>query len=216
MSFLSELKSRANALQGLQLDAQHDLMASTQACEVACRMAVMYLQDLCVQLNVIQPPATGAYSLDGKAPFPALVQRNFRCDARRKMLRNAEVCNYIGVGWDLAPGTGQVATHTVTVNFPPDLERVTQRLSIGQVPHERNEQRHPDSNKLLAYVFDYQTEARAFITLTPDHDGGRIAFRVSNVGGFGVLNTTYRAAQVTQALMDELAKKLVGQASRFG
>lgn len=216
MSFLSELKSRANALQGLAQGAQQDLVANTQACELACRTALAYLQDLCAQLNVIQPPAAGAFSLDGKTPFPALVQRNFRCDARRKMLRNAEVCDYIGVGWDLQPGTGLVATHTVTVNFPPDLERVTTRLSFGQVPHERKDQRHPDTNKLLAYVFDYQTEARAFVTLTPDHDGGGIAFRVSNVGGFGVLHTTYPAAQVTTALMDELAKKLVGQPSRFG
>ena len=216
MSFLSELKSRANALQGLQLDAQHDFMAHTQACELACRMAQSYLQDVCAQLNVIQPPAPGAYSLDGKVPFPALVQRNFRCDARRKMLRNAEVCDYIGVGWDLLPGTGLVTTHTVTVNFPPDLERVTQRLSVGQIQHERKDLRHPDSNKLLAYVFDYQTESRAFITLTPDHDAGRIAFRVINVGGFGVLNTVYPAAQVTPSLLDELAKKLVGQPSRFG
>ena len=80
MSFLSELKSRANALQGLQLGAQRDLMAGTQACEQACRMALVYLQDLCAQLNVIQPPAPAAYSLDGKAPFAAsaaLVQRNF-------------------------------------------------------------------------------------------------------------------------------------------
>lgn len=216
MSFLSELKSRANALQGLQLGAQRDLVAGTQACELACRMALVYLQDLCAQLNVIQPPAAGAYSLDGKAPFPSLVQRNFRCDARRKMLRNAEVFDYIGVGWDLLPATGLVATHTVTVNFPPDLERVTQRLSLGQIQHERKDQRHPETNKLLAYVFDYQTEARAFITLTPDHDTGCIAFRVSNVGGFGVLNTRYPGAQVTQKLLDELAKKLVGQPSRFG
>jgi len=219
MSFLSELKSRANALQGLQLGAQHDLAANTRAAELACRMALAYLQDLCVQLNVIQPPAPGAYSLDGKAPFTpfaALVQRNFRCDARRKMLRNAEAFDYIGVGWDLRPDTGLVATHTVTVNFSPDLERVTQRLSSGQIQHERRDLRHPETNKLLAFVFDYQTEARAFITLTPDHDRGCIAFRVSNVGGFGVLNTVYPAAQVTQPLMDELAKKLVGQPSRFG
>ena len=219
MNFLSELKSRANALQGLELGAQRELMAGTEACEQACRTALAYLQDLCAQLNVIKPAAAGAYSLDGKAPFAAsaaLVQRNFRCDARRKMLRNAEVCDYIGVGWDLAPGTGQAVTHTVTVNFPPDLERVTHRLSVGQIQHERKEQRHPDSSKLLAYVFDYQTESRAFITLTPEHDAGRIAFRITNVGGFGVLNTTYPAAQVTPRLMDELAKKLVGQASRFG
>jgi hypothetical protein len=215
MSFLSELKSRANALQGLELGAQRDLMAGTEACENACRMALAYLQDLCAQLNVIRPPAPVAYSLDGKALFPDLVQRNFRCDARRKLLRNADVCDYIGVGWDLKPATGQAATHTVSVNFPPDLQRVTERLSVGQIAHERKEQRHPETNKLLAYVFDYQTEVRAFINLTPDHDTGGIAFRLTNVGGFGVLTTRYPAAQVTSRLMDELAKKLVGQPSRF-
>ena len=219
MSFLSELKSRANTLQGLELGAQRDLMAGTEACEQACRTALVYLQDLCAQLNVIQPPADGVYSLDGKAPFAVstvLAQRNFRCDARRKMLRNAEVCDYIAVGWDLLPATGRVATHSVTVNFPPDLERVTQRLSFGQIQHERKEQRHPQTSKLLAYVFAYQTASRAFITLTPDHDTCQIAFRVSNVGGFGVQNAVYPATQVNSAVMDELAKKLVGQPSRFG
>lgn len=216
MSFLSELKNQANLLQGLELGVQRDLAAGTEACQQACRVALAYLQDLCAQLNVIQPPATGAYSLDGKSPFPALAQRNFRCDARRKMLRNAEVFDYIGVGWDLLPATGLVATHRVTVNFPPDLERVTNRLSVGQIPHERKDLRHPESNKLLAYEFDYQTESRAFITLTPDHDVGCIAFRITNVGGFGVLNTVYPAAQVNTKLLDELAKKLVGQPSRFG
>jgi len=219
MSFLSELKSRANALQGRQLGAERDLAAGTQACEAACRMALAYLQDLCAQLNVIQPPAAGSYSLDGKAPFAAsapLAQRNFRCDARRKMLRHAEVCDYIGVGWDLLPASGPVATHSVTVNFPPELARVTERLSVGQIAHERKEQRHPVTSKLLAYVFEYQGASRAFATLAPDHDSGRIAFRLSNVGGFGVQGAVYPAAQVTSALMDELAKKLVGQPSRFG
>jgi len=219
MSFLSELKRQANALQGLQQGAERDLAASTQACETACRMALAYLQDLCAQLNVIGPPAAGAYSLDGKAPFApgaALAQRNFRCDARRKMLRNAEACDYIGVGWDLLPASGPVATHRVTVNFPPELQRVTERLAVGQIAHERQEQRHPQTNKLLAYVFAYQGASRAFVTLTPDHDAGQIAFRLSNVGGFGVQSAVYSAAQVTPALMDELAKKLLGQPSRFG
>ena len=215
MSFLSELKSRANALQGLELGAQRDLMASTEACEQACRTALAYLQDVCAQLNVIQPAAAGVYSLDGRSPFPALAQRNFRCDARRKMLRNAEVFDYIGVGWDLLPATGLVATHTVSVNFPPDLERVANRLSVGQIQHERKDLRDAASGKLLAYEFDYQTASRAFITVTPEHDTGCIAFRVTNVGGFGVLNTVYPAAQVNTRLLDELAKKLVGQPSRF-
>ncbi len=216
MSFLNDLKNQAQNLQNQQQGAYQDLAANTAATEYACKIASKYLQDLCAQLNVIRPPAHGNYSLDGKAAFPALVLQNFRCDARKKMLRNQEVHNHIGVGWDLQPATGKIATHSVTVNFPPDLERVTQRLATGQVPHDRKEQRHPDTNKLLAYVFEYQTHVRGSVMVTPDHDRGEIVFRVANTDGFELINTTYPAAQVTQGLLDELAKKLMGQISRFG
>ena len=216
MSFLSELKNQASALQNLQQGDHASLAANTAAVELACKVANKYLQDLCAQLNVIAPPAHGNYSLDGKTPFPQLTLRNFRCDARQKMLRSQGVFDYIGVGWDLLPTTGQIATHSVTVNFPPDLERVAQRLATGQIKHERKEQRHGDTNKLQAYIFEYTTQVRGSIMLTPQHDSGTVDFRVANVGGFELLNTSYPAAQVTQALMDELAKKLVGQGSRFG
>ena len=52
---MSDLKSRANALQGHELGAQRDLVASIEACEAGCRTALMSLQDLCAQLNVIKP-----------------------------------------------------------------------------------------------------------------------------------------------------------------
>jgi hypothetical protein len=168
------------------------------------------------QLNVINPPAVGRYSLDAKAMFPAMLMKNFRSDARKKMLRNQEVFDSLGMGWEMLPANGPVTTHSVTVNFPPDLERVVQRLSVGQIKHERKEVRHPETQKLQAYVFEYQTQSRGSILVTPDHDKGQLAFRITNMGGFELLNVTYPASQVTQGLMDELAKKLVGQASRFG
>lgn len=216
MSFLNELKSQAQTLQDQQQGNQHGVAANTAATELACKVANKYLQDLCAQLNVIKPPAPGSYSLDGKTPFPALVMQAFRCDARKKMLRGAEAIDHVGVGWDLVPSTGRVATHSVTVNFPPDLERVTQRLSFGQIAHERKEMRHPDTNKLQAYVFEYQTKAQGSILITPNHDRAEIAFRVANVGGLELLNTSYAATHVNQSLLDELAKKLMGQSSRFG
>ncbi len=216
MSFLSELKTQANALQNQQHGATQDLAANTAATELACKITSKYLQDLCSQLNIIQPPAHGSYSLDGKTQFPALALQQFRCDARQKMLRNAQVHDYIGMGWDLLPTTGKVANHSVTVNFPPDLERVAQRLATGQVQHARKELRHPDTNKLQAYVFEYTTHVRGSVLVTPDHDRGELTFRVANVGGFELQTAKYPAGQVNQALLDELAKKLVGQFSRFG
>jgi hypothetical protein len=216
MSFLNELKHQAQSLQDQQQGNQQSVAANTEVTEIACKVALKYLQDLCAQLNIILPPAHGSYSLDGKAQWPALKLSGFRCDARKKMLRGKEAFDYLAVGWNLAPATGQIAHHSLTVNFPPELERVQQRLSIGQIRHERKDLRHPETSKLQAYVFDYDTASAGSITLTPEHDTGQMAFRVCCVGGFQVLSTRYPANKVNQALLDELAKHLVGQTSRFG
>jgi hypothetical protein len=215
MSFLSELKNQATQLRDQQNGITQDLAAVTQTTEMACITALNYLRDFCAQLNVIKPPAAGRYSLDGKAAFPQTQMLNFRCDSRKKMHRGKEMFDTIGIGWDLLPATGQVATHSVTVNFPPDLERVSKRLSFGQIQHDRKEQRHPETNKLQAYVFEYRTQSRGSVALTPDQDNGQIAFRLSNTEEFGIDNISYPAQQVTSALLDELAKRIVGQQSRF-
>jgi hypothetical protein len=215
MSFLNELKNQAHQLREQQAGIQQDLAGVTKLTEAVCANAWRYLQDLSAQLNVIKPLAPGRYSLDGKSSFPQLQMLNFRSDARKKMHRSQEMFDYIGMGWDLLPATGQVATHSVAVNFPPDLERVTKRLSIGQINHERKEQRHPDTNKLQAYIFEYQTHIRGSVVITPDQDTGQIALRIANVGGFEVLNLTYPASQLTTLVLDELAKKLVGQPNTF-
>jgi hypothetical protein len=84
------------------------------------------------------------------------------------------------------------------------------------VQHERKEQRHPDTNKLQAYIFEYTTHVRGSVLVTPDHDRGELVFRVANVGGFELQTVKYPAGQMNQALLDELAKKLVGQSNWFG
>ncbi len=215
MSFLNQLKSQAEQLRDQQAGSAQDLALVTKTTELACVTAWKYLQDLCAQLNVIKPPATGRYSLDGKAPFPQMQMLDFRCDARKKMHRGQEMFDYVAASWQLLPRTGQVATHTVTVNFPPDLERVTKRIGFGQVQHERKDIRHPDTNKLQAYTFEYKTQARGSVMITPNQDTGQIAFRLANLEEFGIENVQYPAAQVTAALLDELAKRIVGQPSRF-
>jgi hypothetical protein len=216
MSFLSDLKSQASELQKKQAGTALDTASQTQACERACNTLLHYIQELCAQLNVINPPAIGQFSLDGKAQFPSMVLANFRSDARKKTLRNAQVYDYIGVGWDGIPATGKVATHSVAVNFPPDLERVIKRLGVGGVQHERKETRHPTTQKLTAYVFEYETRFRGSLMATPNHDTGHIAFRGTCMGGLELLNTTYLASDISSALLDEMAKKIIGHLSRFG
>ena len=103
----------------------------------------------------------------------------------------------------------------VSVNFPPDLQRVESRLSMGFVKHERKERRHPEKNTLQAIEFEYLTEARGSVHVTPDHDRALLGVRLLNATGFDVKNTAVPAPRVGAELLDELAKLLVSQPNAF-
>lgn len=214
MSFLNQLKQQAQSLQSQQgVQTQH-LEANTAATEAACKTVWHYFAELPRQLNVIEPGAA-ALSLDGKAMWPAMKQTGFRFDARKKMLRDKEVFDYLALGWQLVPLDSSVAKARVKVNFPPDLERVERRLRAGHVPHERQELRHSETNGLQAIVFEHEMAARASVLVTADHDNAVLLIRLAGVNGLEIVNTAYPAAQLNTTALDELAKLIVGQPSRF-
>ncbi|MDO9571968.1 MAG: hypothetical protein Q8K50_16680 [Hydrogenophaga sp.] len=220
MSFLNQLKQQAQTLQTRQGDDLQQLDANTQATEAACKTVWHYFMELPRQLNVIEP-AAASLSLDGKTPWPPMKQTDFRFDARKKTLRGKEVFEYLALGWQLEPqqpaaaGASGSPKGRVSVNFPPDLERVERRLRVGQVRHDRRELRHPDTNRLQSIVFEHDMVARASVRMTPDHDKGSVEVRLAAVGGLEVVSTRYTVAQLNTAALDELAKLIVGQPSRF-
>lgn len=214
MSFLNQLKTQASALQTQQSEQVENLEANTKKTELACQSVALYFADLAKQLNVIQPDGP-KFTLDGRTPWPTMKLNDFRVDTRKKKLRDRDVHDFIAMGWQIVPKAGDVSTGVVSVNFPPDLERVEKRLGYGGVKFERKDIRHPDSNKLQAIRFEYQTQARGYATVTADHDEARLHFRLANLDGFDIQTVSHDAAQVQTALLDELAKLLVGQPSRF-
>lgn len=214
MSFLQQLKSQAQALQTQRSAEDERLQEKTTETENACRLVLPYFQDLARQLNVIQPAAP-AFSLDGKTPWPAMKLTDFRVDARRKMLRNQEVIDYIAMGWQVLPQVGEPVGGVVSVNFPTDLQRVESRLSMGMVKHDRREIREPGRNVLQAIEFDYITRTRGGITVTTDHDQGKLSLRLLNVAGFGIDNSSWPAVRFNHELLDDLARHLVTRDSRF-
>lgn len=214
MSFLNQLKTQAHFLRNQQDASQISMEARVAQTETACRTVSVYLADLAQQLNVITPPAP-AFTLDGKTPWPAMKMADFRCDVRQKRLRGLEVVDYIGMGWRVLPQAGPPVKAAVSVNFPPELERVEARLALGHLKHERLEQRHPATNKLLAIRFEYSTELLGSLRITPDHDQSCFAFRISNATGFEVHTTQLPAAEINPGVLDELARLLLAQPSRF-
>jgi hypothetical protein len=214
VSFLNQLKLQASALESEQMQQLHSYEINAAKTERACKVVWQYLQDLARHLSVITPQAP-AFSLDGKTPWPAMKLAGFRADTRKKKLRDKDVYDYIAMGWDIVPLVGAPIAGSVSVNFPPELERVQKRLAFGHVDHERKNVLHPEKNTLQAICFEYTTQARGNITVTADHDNAQLAFRLANADGFGVVSTTWPAERIDNELMDELAKLVVAQPNRF-
>lgn len=214
MSFLNQLKEQASALQSAQAAQHSELESRTRVTQAAAQTVSLYMADLARQLNVIKP-AGPALSLDGKTPWPAMKLVDFRADARQKKLLDQEVFDYIALGWRVVPQGGPPQSGSVSANFPPDLQRIESRLSNGSVQHERVNVRHPQKNTLQAIRFDYQTEARGSVTVTTDHAAGTLIFRLGNVLAFGLQSVTHPASQIQSPLLDDLARLMLGQTSRF-
>jgi hypothetical protein len=214
MSFLNQLKSQASALQVQRSQQDMGLEQRATETEAACRRVLAYLQEAARQLSVIEPPGP-ALSLDGKVPFPPMKLRDFRVDARRKKLRDREVFDYIGMGWQVVPQAAKVAKGSVTVNFPPDLQRVESRLVMGAIRHDRTEVRHPEKNVLQEVRFSYEPATRGNVTVSADHDRALLNFRLVNTDGFEVVNAPWPAAKITTEVLDELAKRICSQPNRF-
>lgn len=214
MSFLNQLKSQASALKSQQGEDTERLQDNAVATEAACRTTWLYLSDLVKQLNVIAPSGP-VLNLDNKTAWPAMKLVGFGADARKKKLRDREVHDYIQIGWRIVPAMGQPVGGAVSANFPPELQRIESRLAAGGVKHERVNVRHPEKNTLKEIRFDYLTEARAGVTVTADHDNALLLFRLNCLTGFQVDNVRIPAAQIQTPLLDELAKRIVGQASTF-
>lgn len=214
MSFLNQLKSQAKALQSERVSNEQALEERTAATEQAGKLVLFYLQDLGRQLSVIAP-AGPLFTLDGKAPWPAMKLIDFRVDARRKMLRNREVIEYVAMGWQVVPQVGGSVSGLISVNFPTDMRRVEDRLAMGPVKHDRREIRKPDSSALVEVRYEYLTQTRGSVSATLDHDNGMVHWRLLNTAGFEIVQTTWPSTRIQQLLLDELAKRVVGQPNTF-
>jgi hypothetical protein len=214
MSYLQQLKRQAQSLQAEHGAQQQSVDDSVHATEVACSRVWNYFSELSRQLNVIEPPSS-QMGLDKRSMWPDMKQSGFRFDARKKLLRDKEVFDYLALGWRIGPRTGEVRRGTVSVNFPPDLERVQSRLAAGHVVHDRTEQRHPDTNALLAIMFDHEMAARASVLVTADHEAARLQFRLACVNGMDVVQRSLPATQTDSSVLDELARLIVGEPNRF-
>jgi hypothetical protein len=211
VGFLDDLKRQADAAKATQTTDASALARNAALADAACKTAFAYLSTLGQQLEVLQPRSKTRFRLDNKHVFDNLKCCGYRSDARRKPLRGAEVYDHVVLNYQLQSGTRLV----ITKDFLPDIEKLDSRLRQSAATVDRESVRNPDNGKLQGVRYEFTADFHAFVRLTPDHDRGVVQFQIVNLDGFETVTVEFQAFDVGSALLDELARWLVGEPHQF-
>ena len=211
MSFLDDLKRQAQALQTRRQTDAADFERNAQLTEAACKSAFLYWLDLVKQLNVLAPNAPGRYVLDSRNVFEGLPMRDFRVDARRKSLHGQELHEHISLSCRV--GTGQAIV--LKKEMPQDIEKLEARLHAANTRFVSEVVREPETNRYLHTRYEFKLDILAMARIVPVHERAVLRFQVDNFEGFEGLVVEMPAADASRALLDELAKLMLGQPNRF-
>jgi hypothetical protein len=211
VGYLDDLKRRADEERARTAVDLGALERNSLLTDGACNAAFRYLASLAQQLNVLQPVSRAAYRFDAKNTFRNLKMSNFRCDARQRRNRNAEVYDHVILAFDLKTGTRV----TIAKDFPPEIDKLEARLTQCAAPYTTEVAVDPSNGRFLEKRFDIKVEFRSVVRLIPDHDTAWIQFQIVNLEGFETVTVHFPAFEVGSQRLDELARWIVGEPNKF-
>lgn len=211
VGFLDDLKRQAEAAKAGQTIDLAAAERNTLLAEAACKTVFTYVDTLIRQLDVLKPVSKTRYVLDRRTSFEQLPLVDLKVDARRKKLRGNDVYEYIAMH-------GRARTNqklSLVKDFLPDIQQIDARLRQGAAPVHAQAVRNPDNNKLQEMRYELLVDFAVAVHVTPEHDQGRIHFKVMNFDGFETVMLELPAIEVGSARLDELAKWLLGEPHQF-
>lgn len=211
VGFLDDLKRQAEAAKAGQTVDLATAERNGLLVEAACKTVFGYVDTLIRQLDVLKPVSKTRYALDRRTVFEQLPITELKVDTRRKKLRGNDVCDYVAMHGRLRNGQ-RVA---FTKDFLPDIEKIDARLAQGGAPVHAKAVRNPDTNKLIEMRYEVAVDFALAVHVTPDHDNGRLHFKVMNFDGFETITMELPAIEVGSARLDELAKWMLGEPHQF-
>jgi hypothetical protein len=211
VGFLDDLKRQAEAVKAEQTVDVAVLERNTLLAEAACKTAFNYLDTLMRQLEVLKPVSKARYVLDRRTSFDKLPLSEMKVDARRKKLRGSEVCDYIALHARLRNGQKLA----LVKDFLPDIEQIESRIRQSGAPVHAQAVRNAENGKLQEMRYELAVDFALAVHITPEHDRGRLLFKLINFDGFETVTAEFSALEVGSARLDELARWLLGEPHRF-
>ena len=211
MGLLDDLKKQADLVKTQQILQESLQGDKLKLVEEKMKQTFQYVHELLKQLTVVKPTNPLMFSIPGVSSLVGLALTDSFIDYRRKRIGDKEYFDTIHffIKW----ASGKMVT--VNCDDAAAAQRAREALWASKVKFEEEEKKSA-RGILIGAKYTFPAAILTDITITADHVQGELLVQAKNLFGVGVEQLKIPAPEVTDDLLEDLAKALIGQKSNIG
>lgn len=210
MGLLDDLKKKADALQTQQLTQDQLRQADVDAVDKALRDTFRYLDDLLKQLTVIKPENASTFSLPALGDIKGLKFDEAFINYRQKREGARDVFDYVALYIKWAGDKPMM----VVRDLPPAIERLRKQLDEYNLKFDVKEDFN-ERRSITKATFNVQCRVRSDVEIRGLYGQGKLRIEAKNLLRFGADYFTVPAEDISEPVLEELARMLLGEPSGF-
>lgn len=210
MGLLDDLKRQADMVRTHDSLQRSNLQDNVRVVDGAMHRVFLYLLELFKQLEVLKPTNPVVYAIQGVGELRDLRYVSGFVDPRKKKFAERDVYDYTDfyVKW--------AASNSLVVerDMPQTIAKVRDMLWATNVKFTDVETKSAYGT-ISKVKFTIPAALQVNFTLKADHEGRRLLFYGKNALRLGIDDFAVPADELTDEVLEELAKMLIGQRSNF-
>jgi hypothetical protein len=208
MGLLDDLKKQADLVKTQQILQQNLQGDKLKLVEDKMKQTFQYVHELLKQLGIVKPTSPLVYAIPSVTEFKNLVFAESFIDYRKKRIGDKEYFDTIHFFIKWAGPDTFVAER----DMPPAMQRIREQLWLSKVKFIEEEKKNA-KGFVVGAKFIVPAAVLTDIIIKADHEQGRLHFQTTHMFGLGVEYLSVPGAEIGEAMLDDLAKALIGQPS---
>jgi hypothetical protein len=211
MGLLDDLKRQADMVRTHDSLQRSNLQDNVRVVDEAMHRSFLYLLELFKQLEVLKPTNPVVYVIQGVGELRDLRYVSGFVDPRKKKFADRDVYDYMDfyVKWASVNNT-----LVVERDMPQTIAKVRDMLWATNVKFTEVETKSAYGT-VSKVKFTIPAALTVNFTLKVDHEGRRLLFYGKNALRLGSDDFAVPADELSDEILEELAKMLIGQRSNF-
>jgi hypothetical protein len=210
VGLLDDLKKQADLVKTQQILQQNLQGDKVKLVEDKMKQTFQYVHELLKQLAVVKPQSPHVYSIPNVGEFRNLGFAESFIDYRRKRIGDKEYFDTIHffIKW-AGPDT-----IVIEKDMPPAMQRIRESLWLSKVKFVEEEKKNA-RGFVIGAKFVVPASVLTDIVVKADHEQGRLLFQATHIFGLGVEQFVVPAAEISEEMLEDFARALIGQPSQI-